>query len=62
MDHDLLDRLRRLRQAHIVLAAELSATQRALYDARVEVAGLRAQAARKRQKAARSKSVRTLAR
>lgn len=58
MDPELANRLRRLREAHAVLAAELSATKRALRDSRGEAAGLRAQLERERQKQARSKHVR----
>ena len=58
MDQQLLDRLRRLREAHVALAAELSASQRELRDARREASGLRAQLARERQRRVATRSVR----
>ena len=41
-DHDLLDRLTRLRRAHQTLAAELGASQRRVFEREREIRELRA--------------------
>ena len=58
MERDFVDRLRRLREAHAVLAVELSAAKRDLHRARGEVAGLRAELERERQRKVMARPIR----